>query len=247
MQTPEADGSVQQEGFARIAEATGFVDAFAKEEAKEDRAAAEADRPSTGRTSSFGWSLNHELSSARSSDGADTPNTAIMRAGALRDAKPSEKARISPAPEPVQEDIELSIDRVVMSSLRMLAHHAGLQVAEIKEAYRTCLHEGRDAFAGFFCQQFAAGLAPPMDDPQHIARVYLPEGFPTRAERRFRLMALHSRMHITEVEQSLEGCADRDSRSRDADLTVFSHFVSENATRLPPEFPPLQELLELLP
>jgi hypothetical protein len=202
----------------------------------------DTDRPSTGRTSSFGWShQSRDLSSARD-DGAETPETAVFRADRLAERIAARQSEEKPALEPC-----LEIDRVMMSSLRMLAHHAGLQLSQVEDAYRGCCLEGRDDFAAFFCKRFAESLQAPMDDAHHVGRVYLPEGFPSRPERRHRLMALHSRIHILEVELSLQDCVDRDNKSRDADLPVFSAFVSANASRLPASFPSLQELLELLP
>jgi hypothetical protein len=144
---------------------------------------------------------------------------------------------------------EPPIDRVVMTSLRLVANHAGMPLSDAEAAYREYDAERtpeRGDFASAFCSTFAGSLKPPMSDPRHVSRVYFPEGFPTRAERRYRLMALHSRIHIDEVEKLLEHCEDRDSRSKDADLSVFSSFVAASADRLPPEFPPLQELLEML-
>merc|ERR1719353_750574 len=207
------------------------------------------DRPSTGRTSSFALapSISYGSHEILASDSVDTPR-AVVEFGSGAMPEPTHEALMRRPPSRLAR-AEPPIDRVVMPSLRLVSNHAGLPLADVEAAYReydaTRTPESGD-FAAAFCSTFAGSLTSPMSDPRHVSRVYFPEGFPTRAERRYRLMALHSRLHIDEVEKVLGHCEDRDSRSRDADLSVFSSFVAASAHRLPPEFPPLQELLEML-
>jgi hypothetical protein len=146
---------------------------------------------------------------------------------------------------PSRMDNAPPIDRIVMSSLRMVANHAGVPLSDVEHAYRS-FDGPAGAFAAVFCAEFADRLSAPMNDVVHVSSVYFPEGIPSRAERRYRLMALHSRIHINDVVEALSMCEDRDSRSRDADLSVFSAFIATCAARLPANFPPLQELLEML-
>lgn len=169
-------------------------------------------------------------SACPSTDASDRPSTAqTLGVGDVQGVLPSE---LTPRRD--------ALDKARMSALRMLALHSGIPFADVEASYHA--HGGGKArtFAEYFCSHLR--VCTPFDDPDHVARVYFPEGLTTRTERRNRALAFHSRMHIHDVESSMSSL-DVEGQSK---VALLAQFIAANADRLPTSLPSIQELADLI-
>merc|ERR1719174_2089486 len=88
------------------------------------------DRPSTGRTSSFALAPSASYGSHEilPSDSVETPR-AVVEFGGAQMQEPTHEALMRRPPSRLQR-AEPPIDRVVMTSLRLVANHAGVPLSD---------------------------------------------------------------------------------------------------------------------